>query len=36
MNYLCELRMKLRKVNKAEPWDKDNLFEVLKQLRNEK
>ena len=35
-NKLCEIRMKMCKMNKTEPWDREDLNEVLKQLQNEK
>ena len=31
-NKLCEARMKLVKLNKTEPWDKEDLLVVLKKL----
>ena len=36
INELCETRMRLCRLNKTEPWDKEDLKVVLKQLQNEK
>jgi hypothetical protein len=35
-NELCEVRLKLAKLNKTEPWNMDDIKATLKQLENEK